>query len=238
MVGRFRWRRCAGARRWPRSQEDLATSRGRRARVPARGWRRRRSTVRGGMRGDGHELSILIRLGDGERQGRAPSNVSTMIIRPPQQGQRRAGETSSARLSASREGWGAFSAAASNCRARSMLSRSNRAGDEAVMSDAVEAARQHVQEKAADELVGVERHGLEPVAAFDAVVLTWGASGQGGDLFTRPPAHLVGSVSTFRSLSASVDISPLALGSENGERETRVKDAKHRRSRRARSARP
>ena len=100
----------------------LATSRRRRARVPARGWRRRRSTVRGGMRGDGHELSILIRLGDDERQGRGPSNVSTMIIRPPQQGQRRAGETSSARLSASREGWGAFSAAASSCRARSMLS--------------------------------------------------------------------------------------------------------------------
>ena len=81
-----------------------------------------RSTVRGGMRGDGHELSILIRLGDGERQGRGPSNVSTMIIRPPQQGQRCAGETSSARLSASRESWGAFSAAASSCRARSMLS--------------------------------------------------------------------------------------------------------------------
>ena len=36
-----------------------------------RGRRRRRSTVRGGMRGDGHELSILIRLGDGERQGRS-----------------------------------------------------------------------------------------------------------------------------------------------------------------------
>jgi hypothetical protein len=48
------------------------------------------------MRGDGHELSILIRVGDGERQGRGPSNVSTMIIRPPQHGQRRAGETSSA----------------------------------------------------------------------------------------------------------------------------------------------
>jgi len=100
----------------------LATSRVRGARVAARGRRRRRSTVRGGMDGDGHELSILIRLGDGERQGRGPSSVSTMIIRPPQQGQRRAGETSSARLSASREGWGAFSAAASNCRARSMLS--------------------------------------------------------------------------------------------------------------------
>ena len=81
--------------------------------------------MRGGMRGDGHELSVLIRLGDGERQGRGPSNVSTMIIRPPQQGQRRAGETSSARLSASREGWGAFSAVASSCRARSMLSARN-----------------------------------------------------------------------------------------------------------------
>ena len=39
------------------------------------------------------------------------------------------------------------------------------------MADAVEAARQHVHEKAPDELGGVERHGLEPVAAFDAVVL-------------------------------------------------------------------
>ena len=29
----------------------------------------------------------------------------------------------------------------------------------------------YVQEKAADELGGVERHALEPVAAFDAVVL-------------------------------------------------------------------
>ena len=48
-----------------------------------------------------------------------------------------------------------------------MLSRANRAGEQAVMADAVEAGRQHVQEKAADELVGVERHGLEPVAAFD-----------------------------------------------------------------------
>ena len=101
----------------------LATSRGRRARVPARGRRRSRSTVRGGILGAGHEESILIRVGDGERQGRGPSNVSTMIIRPPQQGQRRAGETSSAWLSASAHGrWGAARAAASNCRARSMLS--------------------------------------------------------------------------------------------------------------------
>ena len=39
------------------------------------------------------------------------------------------------------------------------------------MSDAVEAAGQNVEEETADELGGVERHGLEPVAAFDPVVL-------------------------------------------------------------------
>jgi hypothetical protein len=78
-----------------------------------------------------------------------------------------------------------------------------------------------VEQEAPDELVGLQTHGL--YGAVVAIVLTWGASGQGGDSFMRPHAHLVGSVSTFRSLSASVDISPLALGSENGERETRVK---------------
>ena len=78
--------------------------------------------MRGGMRGDGHELSILIRLGDGERQGRDPSNVSTMIIRPPQQGQRRKEEAGSASLSASAGGLsGETLGAASNWRTRSML---------------------------------------------------------------------------------------------------------------------
>jgi len=67
-------------------------------------------------------VSILIRLGDGERQGRGPSNVSTMIIRPPQQGQRRAGETASAWPSVSAcEPSGAASGAASAWRTRSML---------------------------------------------------------------------------------------------------------------------
>ena len=37
--------------------------------------------LRGGKRRDDpHELSILIRFGDGERAGRGPPNVSTMII--------------------------------------------------------------------------------------------------------------------------------------------------------------
>jgi hypothetical protein len=39
------------------------------------------------------------------------------------------------------------------------------------MANAVEAVGQDVHQKAADDLGGVERHGPEPVAAFDAVVL-------------------------------------------------------------------
>src|SRR4029077_6909073 len=50
---------------------------------------------------------------------------------------------------------------------------STRSGKYGVGGDAVEAAGQDVQEKAADELGGVERHGLEPVAAFDPVVLSF-----------------------------------------------------------------
>jgi hypothetical protein len=37
-------------------------------------------------------VSILIRIGDGERVGRGPSNISMLIIRPPQHGHRRAGK--------------------------------------------------------------------------------------------------------------------------------------------------
>jgi hypothetical protein len=99
----------------------LATSRGHEGRVRARGgWRRRQSTVRGGMWGDGHELSILIRLGDGERQGRGPSNVSTMIMRPPQHGHWCAGVLISLLASACALP-GEASGTASKCRARSML---------------------------------------------------------------------------------------------------------------------
>src|SRR5271157_449018 len=53
---------------------DLRMWRGQRSCGPARGWKRKRSGLRGGMRGDGHEVSILIRLGDGDRPGRASSN--------------------------------------------------------------------------------------------------------------------------------------------------------------------
>jgi hypothetical protein len=102
--------------------ESLRRSRGHRVRAPACGWRRRRSALRGGKRHDGHEVSILIRVGDGERAGRAPSKVSTMIIRPPQQGQRRPGEGPLSRSSKSQSvSAGEASGAASHCRTRSML---------------------------------------------------------------------------------------------------------------------
>ena len=46
----------------------------------------------------------------------------------------------------------------------------NRCCEQAVVSYAVQAARQDMEEEAADELGCVERHGLEPVAALDPIV--------------------------------------------------------------------
>ena len=45
------------------------------------------------------------------------------------------------------------------------------AGEQAIVADAVEACGQHVHEKAADELVGGERHHLIAFAPFEPVVL-------------------------------------------------------------------
>ncbi len=95
-----------------------------------------------------------------------------MIIRPPQHGHWRAGEGRfglAVRLGARALGRG-LGRGEQLADALDVVG-SNRAGEQAVVADAVEAARQHVQEKAADELGGVERHGPEPVAAFDPVVL-------------------------------------------------------------------
>ena len=128
--------------------------------------------MRGGKRGDGHEVSILIRLGDGEREERAPLNVSTMIIRPPAtrtwtQGRRSFG------LAVRRVGRALGRGLGRGEQLSDALdvAGSNHSGEEAVVADAVEAVGQDVEEKAANELGGVERHGPEPVAAFDLVVL-------------------------------------------------------------------
>ena len=45
------------------------------------------------------------------------------------------------------------------------------AGEQAVVADAVEALRQDVDQEAADELVGGERHDLLAIATLDAIVL-------------------------------------------------------------------
>ena len=52
------------------------------------------------------------------------------------------------------------------------------AGEQAVVADAVEALRQDVEQEAADELVGGERHDLLPVGAGAAIVLV--AEGDAG----------------------------------------------------------
>jgi hypothetical protein len=44
-------------------------------------------------------------------------------------------------------------------------------GEQSVMADAVQALGQYVRQKAANELVGWQGHGLVPVRALDAVIL-------------------------------------------------------------------
>ena len=159
------WRRGGGRRRTGDLVRASSSCSGARLEAKRSGVARREARRRD------HEVSILIRFGDGDRAGRAPSNVSMMIIRPPQHGHRRAGEGGlGLAVCLGGRRWAGLGRGEQLSGALDVAG-ANRAGEQAVVADAVEAARQHVQEKAADELGGVERHGLEPVAAFDAIVL-------------------------------------------------------------------
>jgi hypothetical protein len=80
-------------------------------------------------------VSILIRVGDGERAGRAPSKVLTSIIRPPQQGHRCAGGTPSVSLSASAGECSGGALGGEQLAGALDVARSNGAGDEAVPYD-------------------------------------------------------------------------------------------------------
>ena len=75
------WAGLAQARRseedW-RVREDIGL-------LLRRGGGEGKTGLRGGKGSDDHEVSIP-RVGDGDRAGRRPSNVSTMIMRPPQHG--------------------------------------------------------------------------------------------------------------------------------------------------------
>ena len=72
----------------------------------------------------------------------------------------------------------AAAATASSSRAQREAGLAGGAGEQAVVPDAMEAARQDVEQEAADELVGRQRHDLLPVGAVAAIVLV--AEGDAG----------------------------------------------------------
>ena len=77
-------------------------------------------------------------------------------------------------------------ATASSSRARARLTLRAGAGEQAVVADAVEAAWQDVEQEAADELVGGERHVVRAGRAVAAVILV--AEGDAGLVEARQPA--------------------------------------------------
>ena len=110
----------------------------------------------GGDRGGGHDVSILAASAL-KLRGCAPrANVSTTLMRPPQQGHIWAIANASARsalaasatpMPASPNGCGASSALASSSRRWAMLAARRGAGEQAVMANAVEAVGQDVHQK-------------------------------------------------------------------------------------------
>ena len=88
------------------------------------------------------------------------SNVSMTIMRPPQQGHGgRKSSGSSVSVVIGRRG------DVQQFASEREAGLAGGAGEQAVVPDAVEAARQDVEQEAADELVGGERHDLLPVGA-------------------------------------------------------------------------
>ena len=128
----------------------------------------------GGDRGGGHDVSILAASAL-KLRGCAPrANVSTTLMRPPQQGHIWAIANASARsaLAAS-----ATAHAGVAKRLRGIIGVGEQfaevgdvggasgAGEQAVVANAVEAVGQDVHQKAADEFVYWQRHGLDRCAA-------------------------------------------------------------------------
>jgi len=100
-------------------------------------------------------VSILIAAGAGVGRcfGWHPrAKVSMMIMRPPQHGHGR-GSTDGSPGSAALAVLGSFSGTASSSRACAMFAARFAVGKQAVISDAMEALRQHVDQEAPDELV-------------------------------------------------------------------------------------
>ena len=90
------------------------------------------------------------------------AKTSMTIMRPPQHGhgRGRTREPSGSVFSRGCVSLPATAKTASNARALAMFPFAVAIGEKPVMPDAVEALRQHMQQKAPDELVRGERHGL------------------------------------------------------------------------------
>ncbi len=95
-----------------------------------------------------------------------------MIMRPPQQGQGCFGVCGSLALvlAALMASIGSIGSCEQLACSRDVLG-TLAAGEQAVVADAMEARWQHMDQEAADELAGCERHHLVALAAFDPVVL-------------------------------------------------------------------
>ena len=107
-----------------------------------------------------HEVSFQKGLG-----GACPHRqLASVIIGPPQHGQRCAGASARRRSGLSASGSRLFCCGCQQSAAQVELGGAMAVGEEAIVADAMEAVGQGVQEEAADELVGVERHDLRPAA--------------------------------------------------------------------------
>src|SRR5882724_5548648 len=99
------------------------------------------------------------------------SRVSMMIMRPPQQGHGHGNTRCSSGVAS--EGSGSFEGegAASNSRAWAMLAARLTFGKQPVVTDAMQAFWQNVDEEAPDELAGGERHRLVAGRPIEPIVL-------------------------------------------------------------------
>lgn len=93
-----------------------------------------------------------------------PSNVSMIFIRPPQQGQAGGWSAALSWCRAQRHRTAPAAAAVEQSAVVLDLLHTMTIGEQAIVSNTMEAVRQDVQEKATDELPGSERHHLGSAA--------------------------------------------------------------------------
>ena len=123
--------------------------------------------------GDGHHDDVDPDHADGTRARRAaaPAKVSMMIMRPPQHGHGCEGVCGSLLPSAASAVLALRLWNGEQLTCPGDVLGTLAAGEEAVVANAMEAAREHMDQEAADELAVGERHHLGPLTAVGAIVL-------------------------------------------------------------------